>query len=83
MQGWAKTITLNGVSISPLTSKQQERKNGILKPQMKLLTGKSTLAEWTKVLSQALIHLNVQSVGPLTPSARLGATAETPSTLKI
>lgn len=83
MQGWAKTITLNGVSISPLTGKQQERKNGILKPQMKLLTGKSTLAEWTKILSQALIHLNVQSIGPVTPSVRLGATAETPSTLKI
>ena len=35
-----------------------EKKRRILKQQIKLLTGKTTLARWTKVLSQALIHLN-------------------------
>lgn len=36
---------------------------------MKLLTGKTTLAGWTKVLSRALINLNDQ---PVSPYARLG-----------
>lgn len=40
--------------------------------QMKLLTGKTTLAGWTKVLSRALINLNDQPVGPVSPYARLG-----------
>ena len=35
-----------------------EKKRRILKQQIKLLTGKTTLARQTKVLSQALIHLN-------------------------
>ena len=35
-----------------------ERKNGILKQQIKLLTSKTTLARCTKVLSQGLLHLN-------------------------
>lgn len=39
---------------------------------MKLLTGKTTLAGWTKVLSRALINLNDQPVGPVSPYARLG-----------
>ena len=53
-----------------------ERKNEILKQQIKLLTGKATFTGWTKVLSQALIHSNDQPAGPVTPQARLGTLAE-------
>ena len=45
--------------------------------QTKVLTGKTTLARQTKVLSQVLIHLNDQSVGPVTPHAKRGTPAET------
>lgn len=53
-----------------------ERKNGILKQQIKLLTSNTTLTETTlagrtKVLSQALIHLNDQP-GGLLPHMRHG-----------
>lgn len=48
-----------------------ERKNGILKKQIKLLIGKTTFAGWTKALSQALKHLKVQPVGPVAPYASL------------
>ena len=47
-----------------------ERKNEILRQQIKLLIGKLTLAEWTQVLFQALIRLNDQPVGPVAPYAK-------------
>lgn len=56
-------------------------KNGILKQQINLLTSKTTLAELNNVLSQALIHLSDQPVGPIAPYARLGTPAEAPHTV--
>lgn len=47
-----------------LILKERER---ILKQQIKLLTGKTTLARKTKVMSQALIRLNGQPAGPAAP----------------
>lgn len=49
---------------------------------MKLLSGKTTLAEWTKVLSQAEIHSHDQPIGPVVPHARLGTSAEASNTRK-
>lgn len=62
-----------------------ERKNGILKQQIKLPIGKTALAGWTKVLPRALIHLNDlndQPVGHDDPDARLGTPAEIPHVVK-
>ena len=46
---------MNGSSISPITSNGRivARKNGIVKQQIKLLTGKTMLAGWTEILPQA------------------------------
>lgn len=52
------------------------------KQQTKVLTGKTTLARETKVLSQVLIHLNDQSVGPVTPHAKRRTLAKTPNIVK-
>lgn len=60
-----------------------ERENGTLKKHVKLLTGKTTLVEWTKVLSQDLRHLSDQPVGPLLPHVRLGTPAEAPNNIKV
>lgn len=80
-------MTLSRGSISPATNKQTaglvKRKDEILKQQIKLLTGKTTLVRWIKVLTQALIHLDDQPVGPIAPYARLGSPVETPNTLKL
>lgn len=46
-----KTMTLNGSSVSPVIW-LVKRKN-VLKQQIKLLTGKTTLARWPEILSQA------------------------------
>lgn len=64
-----KNLTLNGGSISPITCKLQVnfKRERILKQQIKLLTGKTTSARKTKVMSQALIHLNAQPAGPAAP----------------
>ena len=35
------------------------------------------------MLSQALIHLNYQSVGPVAPYTRMGTPVETPNTVKV
>lgn len=56
-----------------------ERKNGILKQQIKLLTNKTSMTLWTKVLPQGLM-LEDQPVGPVAPHARLGILARTLST---
>ena len=63
-----------------LIQKERER---ILKQQIKLLTGKTTSARKTKIMSQALIHLNAQPAGPAAPYSRLRSPAEAPNTLKI
>ena len=60
-----------------------ERKNRILKHQIKLLTGKTILAGWTIVLSQGLRHWNDQPVEAIAPYARLRIPAETPNTIKV
>ena len=57
-----------------------ERKNGMLKQQIKLLTGKTTLSRCTNVLSQALMHLNDQTYAPY---VRLGTPAKAPNTIKV
>lgn len=44
----------------PVGSSLVKTKTGILKQQIKLPTGKTTLVWWPQVLSQALIHLNEQ-----------------------
>ena len=55
-----------------------ESKNEIVNQQIKLLIGKTALVWWSKVLSQALIHLNDQLIGPIAPYARLGILAKYP-----
>lgn len=55
MKTGQKDLILNGDSISPVTG-LVERNNEILKQQIKSLTGKTTLAGRTKVLSQVLTH---------------------------
>lgn len=56
-----------------------ERKNGIiLKQQIKLLTGKTTLLRKTEVMPQALTHLNDQQAGFIVPHARLGTLPKYP-----
>lgn len=54
-----------------------------MKQQIKLLIGKTTLAGYTKVLSQALIHLNNQPVGPIFLYTKLGTAMETLDVVKI
>lgn len=54
----------------------------MLKQQINLLTGKTTLAWYTEVLSQTLLHLNDPSAGSLAPYARLGTPSETPNIAK-
>ena len=49
--------------------------------QIKLLTGKTSLATCTNVLSQG--HSNDQPVGSVVPYARLGTPAEAPNTVKV
>ena len=41
------------------------------------------MVQWAKALSQALMHLNDQPVGPATPYARLGMLAKVPNTIKV
>lgn len=41
------------------------------------------MAGWIEVLSQALIHLNDQPVGPFAPQARLRTLTEAPKTVKV
>lgn len=65
---------------NPYATGLTEEKNGTLKQQIKLLTGKTPLIWWTKVLSQAVIHLNDQ---PIWPIARLVTPAERPSTVNV
>lgn len=59
------------------------KENEILKQQIKSLTGKTTSAGWTKILFQALTHLNDQPVGPVAPDARPGTPAKVPNTVKL
>ena len=59
-----------------------EKKNGILKQQIKLLTAKIMLVGWAKVLSQALIHLN-QSGQYIVLYARAGMPAKAHNTIKV
>lgn len=61
----------------------ERKKKGILKQQIKFLTGKTTLAKYTKVLSHASIHLDDQPVGPVTPYTRLGTPVMIPNTVKL
>ena len=68
----------------PVGSSLVKTKTGILKQQIKLPTGKTTLVWWTQVLSQALIHLNGQLVGPVCyPTQQTGDPDETPSIIKV
>ena len=79
-------MALNRGSISPTICKTTglvETKNGIWRQYIKLLSNKITLAGWTKILSQALRHLNDQSVGPVALYACLGIPAKAPSTVKL
>ena len=79
-------MTLNRGSISPTICKTielVETKSGIWRQHIKLLSNKITLAEWTKILSQALRHLNDQPVGPVALYAHLGIPAKAPSTVKL
>lgn len=59
-------MTLNGsfIPYNQQASGLIERKNGILKQWIKLLTSKTASAKWTKILSHSLIHLNDQPVRP-------------------
>lgn len=41
------------------------------------------MVKWTSILSQALIHLNDQPIGPIAPKAKLGTPAETTSAVKL
>ena len=59
------------------------KENEILKQQIKLLTGKATSVGWSKILFQALIHLNGQPVGPIALYARPGTPAKVPDTIKL
>lgn len=59
VQDWAKECDTEWKVYLPHDPKEAgsiERKKGILKLQIKLLTKKPILAGWTKVLSQALMH---------------------------
>lgn len=79
-------MTLNRGSISPTICKTMglvETKSGIWRQHITLLSNKITLAEWTKILSQALRHLNDQPVGPVALYACLGILAKAPSTVKL
>lgn len=58
------------LSYNPQSTGLIEITTGILKRQIKLLTGKIILPEWTTARSQALIHLNDQPLGPVAPFAR-------------
>ena len=55
----------------------------MVKQQIELPLGKTTLAGQTKVLFQALIHLNNQLVDPVVLSARLGTPAETHNIINV
>ena len=86
VQDWTKehgTEWRFHLSYNPREAGLVEKKDGILKQQIKLLTSKITLGGWTKVLSQALMHLNDQPVGPIAPYARLGSPAKAPNTTKV
>lgn len=50
-----------------------KRKHKIWKQQIKLLTSRTTLARWTKVVSQILMHSKVQPVGPVAPCVKTGS----------
>lgn len=52
------------------------------KDKWNVLTSKTTLASYTEVLSQTLLHLNDPSAGFLVPYARLGTPTETPNIAK-
>lgn len=69
MQDWAKEDDSECRFRLSKTHKHQliKRKKGILKQQVKLLTGETTLSGGTQVLSQALIYLNDQPREPVTP----------------
>lgn len=69
--------------LEPPSSRDGKKKNGILKEQMKLLTGKTILAKQTKVLSQTLTHLHDQPVSPITPYAGLGTPTKALNTVKV
>lgn len=86
MQDWAKVHDTEWrlhLSYNPQASGLKERNNGILKQEIKL-TGKTTLARRTKVVFQALIHLNDQAVvGPIAPYSRLETRVVTPNIVKL
>ena len=63
---------------NPQTTGLVERKNGILKQQMKLSTSEITFSLVDKSTILASIHFNDQSVGPVASYARLGTPAKTP-----
>ena len=70
--------------LNPHVAKLVERKKGLLsRQQIKLLTGKTTLAGWTRTLSWTLTHLHVESAGPIAPCVRLGTPAWTPNTREV
>ena len=86
MQDWAKEHDLEWGFHLPYNlqaAELVERKQGILKQQIKLLTGKTSLTGCTEILFQALIHLHDQTVGLDAPYLRLGKPAETPNALKV
>lgn len=70
---------------SPLqpTNRVGKKENRIVKHQVKLLTGKTTLAGWPKVLPQDFIHLSDQPESPIALYATLGTPAEVPSAIKV
>lgn len=79
-----KNMTFNVGSISLTTCKHGvDRKKGIVKRQIKLLTSKTILAGWTKVPSQALIHLKYSTRRACYPYARLGTSGKTPNIVKV
>lgn len=52
-------------SLYPTNSWADRKKKSVLDQQIELLAGKLTLAWWTKVLSQTLIHLSDQPLGAI------------------
>lgn len=75
-----QNMTLNGGSIYSITPKEQGWPKK--KDKWNVLTSKTTLASYTEVLSQTLLHLNDPSAGFLVPYARLGTPTETPNIAK-
>lgn len=61
-------MTLNGGSISlkPARIRTNNKEERNIKTAFQMITRQNHLSGWTKVLSQALIYLNDQPIGPVT-----------------